>query len=240
MALLALLACTVVAGYFLWLRDSSLVAVHRLTVTGAEGPQGQEIRAALADAAKNMTTLHVRQDELDRAVRRFPIVESVSADASFPNGLTIQVHELEPALTIAAGGRRTAVAADGTILRGIEAPSGLPRLTLPAAPAGERLQGDALAQALVLGATPGAIRPFVQKTSVVEGGVRVALRDAPEVRFGEATEVRLKWAAATRVLADKALGRAGYVDVSAPGRPAVGGIVQPVAASPAPPATPGP
>ena len=54
---LALVALALAAGYLLWLRDSSLVAIERVTVTGAEGEPGVE--AALAAAATEMTTLHV-------------------------------------------------------------------------------------------------------------------------------------------------------------------------------------
>ena len=50
------------------------------------------------------------------------------------------------------------------------------------------------------------------------------LRDGPELIFGEATRVRAKWVAATRVLADPDSQGATYIDVRLPGRPAAGGL----------------
>jgi hypothetical protein len=44
------------------------------------------------------------------------------------------------------------------------------------------------------------------------------------VIFGDATRLRAKWAAASRVLADLEASGASYVDVRLPGRPAAGGL----------------
>ena len=52
----------------------------------------------------------------------------------------------------------------------------------------------------------------------------VELRDGPELIFGDATHVRAKWIAATRVLADPEAAGATYIDVRLPGRPAAGGL----------------
>src|SRR5438270_194850 len=47
----ALIVALLALGW-LWLRDSSLVAVKRVTVTGASGPDATEIRSALVTAAR--------------------------------------------------------------------------------------------------------------------------------------------------------------------------------------------
>ena len=60
-AVLALLA-----GGWVWLRDSPLVAVQRVTVTGLGGAQSSQIRAALTVAARGMTTLDVREGDAAR------------------------------------------------------------------------------------------------------------------------------------------------------------------------------
>lgn len=54
-------------GWF-WLRDSSLVKVEHVTVTGVTGPDAARIRGMLTDAAHDMTTLHVSQGDLRNAV----------------------------------------------------------------------------------------------------------------------------------------------------------------------------
>ena len=239
----SLLAVVLAGLYFFWFRDSSLVAVNRLKVTGVSGADSARIKAALASSAAGMTTLHVRDEELRKAVSGFPIVKSVSADPSFPNGLTIEVEQLKPALVVDASGRSLMVAADGTLLKGVRAEPGLPRLKVSSPPAGTRLSGEALTQALVLGATPAELRRYVTGSSMLAGGVRVRMENGPEIRFGDGSAARAKWAAATRLLADKRVGGVAYVDVSAPERPAVGGIMQGVVGDPAPappPVTPAP
>ena len=76
----------VLGAMWLWLRDSSLVAVRSVTVTGVSGPDAGQVRAALADAARDMTTLHVKTGELRTAVDPYPTVLDVSTDADFPHG----------------------------------------------------------------------------------------------------------------------------------------------------------
>ena len=78
---------------WLWLRDSSLVAVRQVDVTGLSGSEAPRVRAALQEAAREMTTLHVRAKQLQTAVAPFPAVRSVDAHADFPHRLRVVVHE---------------------------------------------------------------------------------------------------------------------------------------------------
>ena len=57
---LASLAALAGAGW-VWLRDSSLVAIQKITVTGQSGPDAGQIRRALIAAARTMTTLDVKR-----------------------------------------------------------------------------------------------------------------------------------------------------------------------------------
>src|SRR2546421_8116905 len=70
----ALLAALLLGAWF-WLRDSSLVAIKRVTITGVSGPDAAQIRAALSKAARNMTTLHIRMDQFHMAVGPYPVVK---------------------------------------------------------------------------------------------------------------------------------------------------------------------
>ena len=54
------------------LKDSSLVSVRHVQVTGVHGPEAGAIRAALVAAARRMTTLDVRSGTLRSAVTPFP------------------------------------------------------------------------------------------------------------------------------------------------------------------------
>jgi cell division protein FtsQ len=220
LALLAALA----AGYFLWFRDSSLVGVTSVEVKGVDSAQREEINAALARAAKGMTTLHLDTDRLEAAVASFPTVESIHADASFPHTLRIEVNERPPTMIASAAGKEVSVAADGTVLAGIDPPEGLPRLELDGIPASGRLEGQALDQALVVGAAPQELAPLIEKIGYsADQGVELRMRGGVELRFGSGARAATKWAVAAAVLADPKLDSATYVDVQVPERPAVGG-----------------
>ena len=90
-------------GGWLWLRDSGLVAVDQVSVTGLSGTEAPRVRAALEGAARDMTTLHVRPDQLRTAVEPFPSIMAVDAHADFPHGLRIVVHEHVAVAALAAG-----------------------------------------------------------------------------------------------------------------------------------------
>ncbi|HZB06406.1 MAG TPA: FtsQ-type POTRA domain-containing protein [Thermoleophilaceae bacterium] len=218
-----LAACLVLAaGYQFWLRDSPLVAVEDVAVTGLTTKDAPRLRAALASAARTMTTLHVEQSELERAIAAYPVVRELEVHPDFPHGLQIHVVEHRPAALVDG----LPVAGDGTILRGLPVEGKLPTIDPAGKLSGDRLtDAGALHAAHVAGAAPGALRPRLEHVGVRSGeGIVVELRDGPELIFGNARHVRAKWIAATRVLADPESAGATYIDVTLPGRPAAGGL----------------
>lgn len=224
--LLALaLVVLLLGGGWLWLRGSSLVAVDRVTVTGANGPGASAIRAALVGAARGMTTLEVNTAALRSAVSPFPVVKSLTVSTQFPHGIRIHVLEQVAVGAVTAGARRIAVAADGTLLPSVSA-AGLPSIPVNVPPAGT-LVGAGLARGAValLAAAPAWLRARVtQVTGSTADGLVADLRNGPQLRFGAATELGAKWTAAATVLADPSSQGAAYIDVTVPGRPAAGGV----------------
>ena len=211
-------------GAWLWLRDSSLVAVRQVSVSGLSGPDAPRVRAALQDAAQDMTTLHVRSSQLTTAVEPFPAVDSVEAHADFPHKLRIVVHEHAPVGAIAAGSQRIAVAADGTLLRGTPT-RGLPTIAIAAPPGGDHLTDRAALRATaLLAAAPDALKAKVRRVYIGRRGLTVPLQSGPVLYFGGADRLRAKWTAATVVLGDRSSAGATYVDVRLPERPAAGGL----------------
>lgn len=224
----ALIAAALFAGYYGWLRNSSLVAAKHVTVDGITTPDGDRIEAALAEAGKGMSTLDVDEARLQAAVAAFPTVASVSADGNFPSGLTIHVTERPPAMIASDGDNEVPVAADGTILTGIQLAkdqaAGLPVLHVKSLKPSGRLGGSPLAKATVLGATPEPLRPLVNGVHVEKGtGVVVTMEGGFRIEFGSSADAATKWGSAAAVLADPKLDSLAYVDVRIPGRPAVGG-----------------
>src|SRR3954451_16212070 len=85
---IAVVAAVTAVG-FLWFRDSSFVRVQHVTVTGLSGPEASRVRALLTDAARDMSTLHVREDQLRTVVEPYPVVKNLSVTTDFPHVLTI-------------------------------------------------------------------------------------------------------------------------------------------------------
>jgi cell division protein FtsQ len=219
-----LAGCLVLAaGFQFWLRDSTLVAVEEVKVTGLTTKDAPRVRAALASAAHTMTTLHVDQDDLERAIAAYPVVRALEVRADFPHGLEIHVVEHRPAALV--GG--LPVAGDGTILRGLPVEGRLPEIDARAGKLdGDRLSDPAaLHAARVAGGAPAPLRGRLERIDVrAEEGIVVKLRDGPELIFGDARHMRAKWIAAVRILADPKAAGASYIDVRLPGRPAAGGL----------------
>lgn len=130
-----------------------------------------------------------------------------------------------PAATIGSGSGAVVVSSEGAVVPWLPVPEEppLPRLPLTKVPRGGHLRGTALQQALVLGAAPAALRPYVERSYYGKSGVDVVLTTGIELRFGEPTEAKRKWEAAAVVLADPAVTSLDYVDLHAPGHPDVGG-----------------
>ena len=142
-------------------------------------------------------------------------------------GKTVEPHLVssEPVAVIGSGSEAVAVADDGTMLAWLSLPEdvSLPKLPLETPPKGPRLQGPMLEQALVLGAAPAQLRPYVEGSYYGESGVDVNLTSGIELRFGDATQAERKWRAAAAVLADPSLTATDYVDLRVPSRPATHG-----------------
>jgi len=225
-----LVAIVLVAGFvvasFLILRESSLVAVRDVEVTGASGRDGERVRSALDSAARDMTTLHVDLDALRTAVAPYPIVKDVRATPDFPHGLRIEVVEHVAVAAVGVDGRRVPVASDGTLLRGSSARD-LPVLPMRTPPAGDRVaRGQTSRIVAALGAAPAPLREAIEKVFVGPRGLTVRLTAGPAVYLGSTERVAAKWAAVARVLADPTSKGATYLDVRLPERPTAGGLEQ--------------
>src|SRR4051794_9638276 len=219
-------AVLLVPGWFL-LRDSPLVSVDKVNITGVSGPQAAEISQALTDAAKRMTTLDVDQAQLADAVHEFPVVARIKAHGRLLHTLDIQVSERLPVAALANRDRRMAVASDGTILANTLTKD-LPLVPVAAPPGGTMLaEHKAQQMVTMLGAASAELRPHIERASIGDQGLTVRLANGPELYFGDTSRLAAKWAAAERVLADYSARGAAYIDVRVPERPAAGGFDDP-------------
>lgn len=220
----ALLAIVVLGGGWLLLRDSSLVAVDHVTVTGASGPDGAAISSALDAAARKMTTLDVSTGRLEAAVAGFPEIRGLRVSTDFPHGIAIHVIELVPVGAVRLAGREVAVTGDGTLLPKVAVNGSLPLIALDEPPIGERLiQQSALSAARLLAAAPHQLLARLDEVTTVAGhGLVAQIRNGPSVYFGDSSQARAKWLALVAVLANPSSAGALYIDVTDPVRPAAG------------------
>ena len=233
--LAAVVAFLAASLYYFWVRDSSLVAVSDVDVTGLTTKDSPRIRAALESAGEDMTTLHVRVDELEEVAAQFPVIGSIHVEADFPHGLRIEVEERPAAALVSVDGVPVPVAGDGTVLRGLLPPPGLPLLRMDKPAADGRVTDPRTLRALlVAGAAPVGFSQRIERVGEgPEQGIVIELKNGPEIIFGDADYAIEKWTAAVRVLADSDAVGATYIDVRLPERPVAGGLpvetIEPVA-----------
>lgn len=226
LAIGALLAVVLGAAYMLWLRDSGLVAVEEVRVTGLTGRDAERVRVALDGAARGMTTLHVDRDALEAAAAAFPVVQALEVETDFPSGLRITVIEHRPVAVLVSGEKRIPVAGDGSVLAGLPTEGPLPEIATGAAiPEAQLEPGFAMDAARVAGGAPGAlVSRLTEVEREGERGLVVGVEDGPDLIFGSPDRLAAKWAAAVRVLADADAAGAEYLDLRLPERPAAGGL----------------
>ena len=227
-----LVATAFLLGGWVWLRDSSLVAVENVTVTGASGLGAPAVRSSLTGAAQQMTTLNVDRSALNAAVARFPLVTGISVKTSFPHGMTIVVHERRPVAALVGPGGTLAVAADGVILTGTPS-SNLPVIPVRSLVRGKRVADGATASEVnLIALAPQRLRGEVTEVTTRDQGLVATLRGGLLLRFGDSNRLAAKWVAAERVLQDPQAAGAGYIDLSIPERPASGVLTTDASAEP--------
>jgi cell division protein FtsQ len=214
----------VLGGAWMWFRDSPLVSVQRVAVVGESGPDAGQIRSALDSAARTMTTLDVQIGRLRRAIAPYPIVKDIRVTTKFPHGMRIDVVERVAVAMIDAGGRKVAVAPDGTLLHDVAVSGALPSIPENVPLTGTVVAGGGAMDAIrLLASAPSQMLSRIsQVTTVASHGLVAQVRGGPSVYFGDPTELSAKWIAAVAVLADSGSAGALYIDVTDPQRPAAG------------------
>ncbi len=230
------------AGGALWLRDSSLVAVTDVQITGVTASDGDQVTQALNDAAAGMTTLHVRKQTLRDVVKPYSSVGDVAVTTDFPHTLRIRVIERRAVAALAtdnAPTKRVPVTGGGIVLKGVSADRDLPSVFLNVQPAGERITDQKILNALkVAGEAPELLLRKTDELAVDDRGVIAAIHNGPELVFGTGAHASQKWAAAARVLAEISAQGATYLDLRIPGRVAAGGLAPVATPTPDPNAQP--
>jgi cell division septal protein FtsQ len=234
---IAAAAGALLALLYLAARETALFAVRTVEITGGSEAVRTAVREA-AQTAEGESLVALDGKSLVRELEALPSVRSASYDRAFPSTLRLFVRPELPVGIVRLGAERWVVSERGRIIRRYAA--GLteryPRFELPGRP--NIVPGAYLTDPearVVLGALAVVPKHFPVRIHMVrlEGGqLTMDLRapwGSPELRLGEAVDVKVKLAVAAvvlRSLSADAHSPVGYVDVSVPERTVVGGNPQ--------------
>lgn len=201
------------AGGWFWLRQSSFVQVKDVTVVGVSGPHSAAIKAALHNAAVDMTTLDVQTKTLRAATSPFADVGKIEAVASVPHKLRIRVQMRTPVALLQRGSEQIPVAADGALMRNTPSRTSLPVIRQVAVK-------DSLRTALaVAAAAPQPLQKTIRKIEVTDSGVSATVGfNNIKVEFGSAKKPVAQWSAFSKVYNDAWSQAPVELDVSMPNR----------------------
>jgi cell division protein FtsQ len=234
LALLCLAVAAVLApgGYWL-LANSSAFAVSGVSVSGGGALVSAEVHQAAVDAIGGRSLLQVDAGAVARAVEKLPYVRTATVDRAFPHTLSIRITTYHPAAAVLSGKATYLVASDGRVLsQGASRSARLPVIRvargLTLAP-GQRVRAGGVAGAL--GALRAVPHAFVRRIGRIheletgDSGLVAVIGRGLHIRLGSTADFDLKLRVAVRVL--RAMQPAtrsalAYVDVSVPGRPALG------------------
>ena len=220
LAIAAALA-TLGLGGWLVVRDSSLFAVHDVTIVGLSADAQPIVSAQLEAAAQSQTTTDFSVAALRAAVARFTLIDGLSARTQGSHGVLVTVSERRTAVRLDVGGAMIPLDSSGAVITGLRHSPHVATVRSERLPVGGRSRDPLVAQALrVLGAAPAPLRTRVVSVTVPHGLLTVYLHRGPRLIFGDASLPHAKWDAAAAVLSDHWSLGASYVDVRIPSRPA--------------------
>jgi cell division protein FtsQ len=213
---------------YLGARESSLFALRTFEINGAPPRVAAHVQQAL-QPVRGRSLLALNQGEIEQRLLQLPDVAAVSFDRDFPHTLRVFVTPAHSIAVLRRGPSAWVVSSDGRVIR----PAGpfvgpkLPRIWIPTgesvdvgAPVGDAAAARAV-HALAIVRAAGFGRPIVV-VRAADDELTFVLPQGPELRFGDASNLTLKLAVATRML-PLTVGMSGYLDVTVPTRPIAGG-----------------
>lgn len=213
------------AGLFMLVRDTPLVEVREVAVTGLSQDYDQAAREAVIDEARNMTTLNFSTDRIEETLAEFADVAQVDVTRHIPHGVSIDVQIRRPVLLARVSGKTVLLAQTGEVMDARYLKSGVPKLDVTGRVVDGRLAGGkGLSAVKVLGAAPQALMAKVKNIRFGKLGIVVGMEGGLDLYFGSAKGAASKWKDAATVLASGKASGAAYLDLRVPGRVAIGGL----------------
>lgn len=217
-----LVGLALVAGLGWWVTHSVIFAARELSITGNRHLSQQDVlRIAGLDSRSNV--LWLSPGGVEARLERNPWVRSAHVSRTLPSTLRVQIEERSAAAVVVPG--RFLVATDGTVLGVVGPHADYPLIYAPRqAPAVGGRIAPSTPGLVVIAALPASIRGQVRQVDTdYDDGLVLRLHDGGMALYGDATAAGEKGQALAAVLdwAARNLVRPRYVDVRAPGQPAL-------------------
>jgi cell division septal protein FtsQ len=215
------------AGTYAVARESSMFAIRRIEIRGADLRTEAAVRKALTPI-KGKNLLALGGGDVARLADSLPYVVSVRYGRWFPHTLRVTVVEERAVAVLHRGNDRFLVSARARVIRPL-APNAfpnLPRIWVPHSTdvgLGETLAGDPGAAVVALVPLQRLHFPVRVATAQAAGGqLTLRLVTGLEVRLGDAQDLPLKLAIAGQIAPTVTPSAGAYLDLSVPERPVAG------------------
>lgn len=229
-ALLAALAGSAVVAGGWWIATGPLLAVNSVNVSGYQQLDQAGVVRTVRIATREGTMLRLPTVAVREALAHYPWVADVRVHHNWPRGIDVQIVQATPAaIAVTASGERLVVSNTGRVLGADTGTRTLPTFQTSATKAGDSLRGPAQRAPFEFLTAMSAETARRVRDLRVEGGVLVGrLVEGPMLRLGPPRLVWAKGRALEAVLANTkiagSLSTAGYLDLSAPRQPTLGGF----------------
>ena len=212
-------------GGYLIARESSLFAIDRIEVRGGSRQVARQVHGALASLV-GKPLVGLDGSAMLQKVDALPTVVSASYDRAFPHTLRITVVAERPAAVLRRGPDSWLVSTRGRVMEPLPSTAApkLPRIwisTRTPVRTGAELTAAGAGTAAHAAGLAGAFGARVASVAYENGSLVFHLHSGLELLLGDASDIKLKVAVASRLLAIVPTGST-YLDVSIPGRPVSG------------------
>jgi cell division protein FtsQ len=223
---LVILGLAIIGGTFFWLSQSSVLAIESIEVDGNKVMTEEQVMEIAAPRLQGESLLQFSFDDVDRALRDYPYVESVELSRDFPHTINIEIREYRPvARYTAADGNEYLLSKDARVL----AQSEPQHMAIPVLKTVERCRAevgvfiacsDVEAGVVFIDLIPVNLDQDFVEVRVDEGIIDAITSSGIEVRFGTLDEHAYKFEVLRQLIARSiAAGDQVVIDISVPDRP---------------------
>jgi cell division septal protein FtsQ len=230
--LLAFLAAVAAFVGAWWIGTGPLLGVKEVSISGYRQPDQARLVATVRIAARHGTMLKLPTVAVREALADFPWVANVEVHHNWLRGVDVTIVQATPvAIAVTASGARLLVSGQGRVLGPDTGGRSLPTFQIRAAGVGAELRGAEQRAPFTFLRSMNPRAAATVRSLRLDHGVMVGrVSSGLELRVGPPTELSAKARAYEAVVTSRKLAEslagAGYLDLSSPKQPTLGGITQ--------------